>query len=114
MGDFVPDNGQLSMRRCKKIVLSLKNRLKELLNIDLNYASKQSAELRLMTAMAHNFYQYLISRPLMKRFGVKKTSRVKKFIFCSIAVPAKWIKTARQYILNYSTDKPYDILFALE
>lgn len=74
----------------------------------------ENAVFLLMTAMAHNFYQYLIRRPLMKRFGVEKTSRVKKFIFRFIAVPAKWIKTARQYILNYYTDKPYDILFALE
>lgn len=50
----------------------------------------------------------------MKRFGVEKTSRVKKFVFRFIAVPTNWIKTTQQYILNYYTDKPYYILFALE
>ena len=31
------------------------------------------------------------------------------FIF--IAVPAKWIKTARQYKLNIYSEKPYDLIW---
>ena len=30
-------------------------------------------------------------------FGIKATDRVKSFLFRFIAVPAKWVRTARQY-----------------
>jgi hypothetical protein len=30
-----------------------------------------------------------------KAFGLKKTSRIKAFVFKFISVPAKWIRTAR-------------------
>ena len=33
-------------------------------------------------------------------FGLKATSRIKAFVFRFISVPAKWIKTSRQYVLN--------------
>ena len=47
MGDFVLDNERLSMGwRQKKSFCHLKQ-IKGLLNIDLNYASKQPAELRI-------------------------------------------------------------------
>ena len=39
-----------------------------------------------------------------KEFGLKETSRIKTFVFKFISVPAKWIKTARQYVLNIYTD----------
>ena len=39
-----------------------------------------------------------------KAFGLKKTSRIKAFVFRFITVPAKWIRTARQYQLNIYTD----------
>ena len=34
-------------------------------------------------------------------FGIKATDRVKSFLFRFIAVPAKWVRTARQYKLNF-------------
>lgn len=40
----------------------------------------------------------------MKKFGLKENSRIKTFVFKFISVPAKWIKTARQYVLNIYTD----------
>ena len=49
-----------------------------------------------------------------KKFGLKATSRIKAFVFKFISVPAKWIKTSRQYVLNiYSCNNAYaDILGA--
>ena len=43
-----------------------------------------------------------------KKFGLKATSRIKAFVFKFISVPAKWIKTSRQYVLNiYSCNNAY-------
>ena len=57
----------------------------------------QSTVFLLITAMAANFYRYIVALPLMAvLFGIKATDRVKSFLFRFIAVPAKWIKTARQ------------------
>ena len=36
---------------------------------------------------------------------------VKSFLFRFIAVPAKWIKTARQYKLNIFSNKPYNLIW---
>ena len=33
------------------------------------------------------------------------------FLFRFIAVPAKWIRTARQYKLNIYSNKPYNIIW---
>ena len=66
----------------------------------------------LLTAMAANFYQYIVSLPLMCLFGVEATDRVKSFLFRFIAVPAKWIRTARQNVLNVYSGKPYDLIWA--
>ena len=54
----------------------------------------------LITAMAANFYRYIVALPLMCLFGVEATDRVKSFLFRFVAVPAKWIRTARQNALN--------------
>ena len=48
-----------------------------------------------------------------KSFGLKKTSRIKAFVFKFISVPAKWIRTARHYQLNiYMDNKLYQNPFA--
>ena len=66
----------------------------------------------LITAMAANFYRYIVALPLMAvLFGIKATDRVKSFLFRFIAVPAKWIRTARQYKLNIYSNKPYNIIW---
>ena len=55
-------------------------------------------------------YQYSeIIRAVL--FGIKATDRVKSFLFRFIDVPAKWIKTARQYKLNIYSEKPYDLIW---
>ncbi|MBQ9655346.1 MAG: hypothetical protein IJV38_04925 [Prevotella sp.] len=45
-------------------------------------------------------------------FGIKATDRVKSFLFRFVAVPAKWIRTARQNVLNVYSGKPYDLIWA--
>ena len=68
----------------------------------------------LLTALIRNFYKFLMGRLDTKAFGLKKTSRIKAFVFKFISVPAKWIRTARQSILNIYTDnKSYQDPFAL-
>lgn len=72
----------------------------------------QNTVFLLITAMAANFYRYIVALPLMEKlFAVKVTDRVKSFLFRFIAVPAKWIKTARQYKLNIYSNKPYNIIW---
>ena len=68
----------------------------------------------LLTALIRNFYKFLMDRLDTKAFGLKKTSRIKTFVFKFISVPAKWIRTARQFQLNIYTDnKSYQNPFAL-
>ena len=57
----------------------------------------------LLTALIRNFYKFLMDRLDTKAFGLKKTSRIKAFVFKFISVPAKWIRTARHYELNIYT-----------
>ena len=67
----------------------------------------------LLTAMIRNFYKFLMGRLDTKAFGLKKTSRIKAFVFKFISVPAKWIRTARHYQLNiYTNNKSYQNPFA--
>ena len=67
----------------------------------------------LLTALIRNFYKFLMDRTDAKAFGLKKTSRIKAFVFKFISVPAKWIRTARHYQLNIYTDnKSYQNPFA--
>ena len=68
----------------------------------------------LLTAVIRNFYKFLMERFDTKAFGLKKSSRIKAFVFKFISVPAKWIRTARHYVLNIYTDNcSYQNPFAL-
>ena len=72
----------------------------------------QNTVFLLITAMAANFYRYIVALPLMAvLFGIKATDRLKSFLFRFIAVPAKWVRTARQYRLNIYSNKPYNIIW---
>ncbi|MDB0677319.1 IS1380 family transposase, partial [Parabacteroides distasonis] len=69
----------------------------------------------LLTALIRNFYKAIMSRLDTKAFGLKKTSRIKAFVFRFISVPAKWIMTARQYVLNiYTENRAYAKPFKTE
>ncbi len=68
----------------------------------------------LLTALIRNFYKFLMDKLDTKAFGLKKTSRIKAFVFRFISVPAKWTRTARQFQLNIYTDnQTYLNLFAI-
>ena len=61
----------------------------------------------LVTAMLKNFYLYLLRSISEKVKPLKKTSRLKAFILHFVSVPAKWIRTGRQNVLNLYTHKAY-------
>ena len=66
----------------------------------------------LLTALIRNFYKAIIQRFDVKKFGIKATSRIKAFVFRVISVPAKWIKTSRQHVLNiYTCNNAYAEVF---
>ena len=70
---------------------------------------------QLLTALIRNFYRHLISDANMKSFGLKRTSRIKTFVFKYVSVPAKWVKTARQHILNiYTSNDAYMMAFKFD
>ena len=60
-----------------------------------------------VTAMLKNFYLYLVRHISEKVKLLKKTSRLKAFILHFVSVPAKWVRTGRQNVLNLYTNKTY-------
>ena len=66
----------------------------------------------LLTALIRNFYRFIMERLDVTKFGLKVTSRIKAFVFRFISVPAKWIKTSRQHVLNiYTCNNAYAEVF---
>ena len=63
--------------------------------------------LMMVTAMLKNFYLYLVRHISEKVKPLKKTSRLKAFILQFVSVPAKWVRTGRQNVLNLYTNKTY-------
>ena len=61
----------------------------------------------MVTAMLKNFYLYLVRHICDKVKLLKKTSRLKAFILYFVSVPAKWVRTGRQNVLNLYTNKTY-------
>lgn len=57
----------------------------------------------LFTAMLKNFYQYLLFKVSSVFPGIDMKSRLKRFVFAFIVVPAKWVRVARQWKLNIYT-----------
>ena len=67
-----------------------------------------------LVAVIRNFYKFLMERLDTKAFGLKKSSRIKAFVFKFISVPAKWIRTSRHYELNiYTSNHSYKNAFAI-
>ena len=72
----------------------------------------QNTVFLLMTAMIRNFYKAIIQKMNVRKFGLKRSSRIKTFVFKFISVPAKWIRMARQNILNvYTENNAYAHIF---
>ena len=61
----------------------------------------------MVTAMLKSFYLYLVRHISDKVKPLKKTSRLKAFILHFVSVPAKWVRTGRQNVLNLYTNKTY-------
>ena len=61
----------------------------------------------MVTVMLKNFYLYLACHISHKVKPLKKTSRLKAFILHFVSVPARWVRTGRQNILNLYTNKTY-------
>ena len=59
----------------------------------------------MVTTMLKNFY--LVRHISDKVKPLKKTSRLKAFILHFVSVPAKWVRTGRQNVLNLYTNKSY-------
>ena len=58
------------------------------------------------TAMLKNFYQYLLAKVSEISPCVDMKSRLKRFVFAFIVVPAEWVHVARQWTLNiYTKDR---------
>ena len=66
----------------------------------------------LLVGIIRNFYKVIIQRLDVKKYGLNATSRIKAFVFRFISVPAKWIRTSRQYVLNiYTCNNAYADVF---
>ena len=61
---------------------------------------EQNTVFMIFTAMCRNLYHYIITLFSKKFKSLKANFRIKKFIFRFITIPAKWIKTSRQYKLK--------------
>ena len=61
----------------------------------------------MVTAMLKNLYLYLVRHISDKVKPLKKTSRLKAFILHFVSVPAKWVRTGKQNVLNIYTNKTY-------
>lgn len=72
----------------------------------------QNTVFLLITALIHNFYKTIMKGEDVSKFGLKNTSRIKAFVFKYISVSAKWVKTARQNVLNiYTLNAAYAVAF---
>ena len=59
--------------------------------------------------------KFIMARLDAKKFGLKATSRIEAFVFKFISVPAKWVRTSRQYVLNiYTENRAYARPFITE
>lgn len=48
-------------------------------------------------------YRLVVQRLDSKKFGLHANSRIKAFVFKFVSVPAKWVRTSRQHVLNVYT-----------
>lgn len=74
----------------------------------------QNAVFMLLSAIIRNFYEHLLRTIDLRKFGVSFKTRMKAFIAKVIAVPAKWVRTGRQNVLNlYNANPAYvDLYYA--
>lgn len=71
---------------------------------DVVIGMRYSTLFLLMTAIIRNFYKAVLQKIDTEKFGLKTSSRIKAFVFKYVSVPAKWVRMARQDVLNMYTD----------
>lgn len=67
----------------------------------------ENAVFMLFMAMLRNFYLYALDRLADTVPGLERTSRIKRFMFTFLAVPAKWIRTGRRDVLKLYTRRQF-------
>jgi hypothetical protein len=67
---------------------------------NLPFSKLEQNTVFLFTAMCRNLYQYIVELFSKTYKHIKPTFRINKFIFRFICIPAKWIKTSRQFKLR--------------
>lgn len=65
---------------------------------------EQNTVFMIFTAICRNLYHHTITRFSKKFKNLKVNFRIKKFIFRFISIPAKWVKSSRQYKLKIYGD----------
>lgn len=65
---------------------------------------EQNTVFMIFSAMGRNLYHYIINLFSKKFKNLKPNYRIKKFIFRFIAIPAKWVKSAREFKLRVYGD----------
>lgn len=97
-----------------------KERVFDQLNNDFgwNYLPKsfmnQNAVFLILTSMIRNFYCGLLRQKEFREMGLDRRARMKTFISKYLAVPAKWTRHARGYILSlFTSRKGYASIFKL-
>lgn len=86
--------------------------------VEINFGNYEVVSIPFTSFPEENSYRLVIQRQKRKDNepdlfdDLQPGSRVKRFIFRFITVPAKWIKTGRQWILNIYSDKPYKQLWS--
>lgn len=69
---------------------------------------KANTVFMILTAFIHNFYRYFLGLVAGAAFGLKATSRVKRFVFSFVSVPFKWVKCgARKMLRLYTNNDAY-------
>ena len=64
----------------------------------------------IITAMIKNFYNYFVAQVSKTFKTIKKTTRLKRFIFRFISVAGRWVYQGRRWILKLYSEQPYEQL----
>jgi len=64
----------------------------------------------IITAMIKNFYNYFVAQVSKTFKNIKKTTRLKRFVFRFISVAGRWVYQGRRWILKLYSEQPYEQL----
>lgn len=76
-------------------------------HLPCSFMEKNTVFMGIMIVL-HNFYRYFLSILENKGFGLKRTSRVKAFVFRFASVPFKWVTVGKNRVLRlFTTNRAY-------